>query len=585
MSIWNRLFGKSKPAHSTRAGYPPARPHEEIADGGGVPRSRGDHLTILHHYEDLPPCLGVLTATGHGLEVTSAQQREVAVLALGSNTALLLVTEAFFGTPQHMTLLSRARRAGIAITEQRMAGDPSILTLIYEHENRRLMQSASDEPGAKKAESIELFEHLIAEAVRQRATDLHILIRDGTGSVIFRIDGLLRWYKSYPATMLSEAVGVAYNKLAEESSRDYPAFNPRLEQSCSVVIPEAAGRALNLRFQSIPAVGGFDVILRVLFTDDQDMASPSLEALGYAPSHQRALALASRKTVGAIFIAGVTGSGKSTTLKTLMTMSPDRHLWKQYAIEDPAEYRLPGVTQVSVQRRVDTTSDAPSHNPFAAKMRVILRGDPDEIMVGEVRDTESGSLLKTMVQSGHQVLTTVHSVSAIDIIDRLTSPEIGLPRQTLTSRNFVSAFVYQRLLALNCRHCAVPAEGHYPAHELELIERKFGISRRGIRIASEHGCDHCKGRGVVGLTVAAEIIVPDKALLKLVRAGKDMEAEDLWRSRRVARFDEPDMEGKTAFEHALYKMSQGLLDPRVIEDSFEPFETYELYHPSDFTVE
>jgi len=182
-----------------------------------------------------------------------------------------------------------------------------------------------------------------------------------------------------------------------------------------------------------------------------------------------------------------------------------------------------------------------------------------------------------MVQSGHSVLTSVHTPSAIDIVGRLTSDEIGLPRETVASRNFISALVYQKLLALTCTKCKLPAVGNMDATKLRLIESKFGIPRESISVANPSGCPHCKGYGVHKITVVAEVIVPDNAIRKLIREGSDMEAEELWRSRRTANFTESNCDGKTAFEHALYKMSQGLIAPQTIEDAFEPFETYQVY--------
>lgn len=537
--------------------------------------ARHDKVPRIRNYDDIQPYQGVLTGPGNVLAIPEAHQKDIALLGLGASNAFLIATEHFYGSSHHMTLLARAKRIGVNVQVQLIAEDASVLALIYERDRRK--SGNRDDDAISKADSVQLFELIIAEAVTERATDVHLIIREENSHVEFRIDGLVRRMKPYPSYMLNEAVGVAYNKMAEETSRSHPAYNVRLAQSCSVLIDNAAGRALNLRYQSIPVVGGTNIILRLLFTDDEHKESPTLEQLGYEESHQRQLTLAARKTVGAIVVSGVTNSGKSTTLKTLLTMSPDRHLWKQYSVEDPAEYKLPGVAQVSVQRTAEATAESASVNPFVAAMRVIMRGDPDEIMVGEVRDAESGSLLKTMVQSGHQVYTTIHAASALEIPDRLTSEEIGLSRQTLGSRNFVSAFVYQKLLAVNCKHCSLPAEEVLPVPYLEHIEKKFKISRATLKVAKEDGCPHCKGRGVFGQTVAAEIVIPDADICKLIREGRDMEAEDVWRSRRTAKFDEPDCEGKTAFEHALYKMSQGRIDPRIIEDSFEPFETYQVH--------
>lgn len=533
---------------------------------------RPPRAPYIAEYSQLPPYDSVLTGESGALSLPDFQQKEVALLSTGAATAVLIATDKFYGSSHHLTLVARAERANVKVSESLIAEDSGVLALIYEKDRRHLSNKQSE--NEFKAESVQFFESVIAEAVRRRATDVHMFIREETGIIVFRVDSLMRKYRECPSSTLNEAAGVAYTKLAEESSRSHPSYNSRFPQSCSIVLNAIAERSLNLRYQSIPVVGGSDVVLRLLFTDDANKASPTLEALGYEASQRRLMTLAARRTVGAILLAGVTGSGKSTTLKTMMTMNPDRHLWKQYSVEDPAEYVLPGVSQVSVQRKADATMEGASSNPFVAAMRTIMRGDPDEIMVGEVRDEETGSLLKTMVQSGHQVYTTVHAVSAIEVVERMSSDEIGISRQTLASRNFISALVYQRLLPKNCERCCVPADGNLEEPYLHLIETKFGLSRATMKVASASGCDYCDGTGVRGQTVAAEVIAPNSTILKHVRAGQDIEAEEAWRMTRSADFDDPDCDGKTAFEHGLYKVSRGIIDPRTLEDAFEPFESY-----------
>jgi type II secretory ATPase GspE/PulE/Tfp pilus assembly ATPase PilB-like protein len=552
---------------------------EETPSPAAASTSQADkrkNVTHVASHDALPPYSAVLTATGGALEIAPNQQTQFAVLHLGEKEALLLCVDEVFGTSAHLNLSARVKREYV-VQDHVICDDPSILALIYDRDKSKRANSL--EESEKKADSVQFFESVIASAIRKRATDVHLYVREEWAEVWFRIDGLLRKQKAYAPYQLNQAAGVAFNKLAEETSRSHPAYNERLDQSCAVVLNAVAGRNLKLRYQSIRATGGHDVILRLLFTDDANKKPLSLEELGYAPSHQRLFNLATRKTVGVIFIAGVTGSGKSTTLKTLMTMNPERHLKKAYSVEDPVEYLIPGVTQVSVQRTADATAESQSQNPFVGAMRTIMRGDPDEIMVGEVRDVESGSLLKTMVQSGHAVKTTVHASSGFEIVERVTSSEIGLHRQTISSRNFISALVYQRLVAKLCNDCKLPAEGNLEGEYLGMIHRKFGIPSSSIFTANPNGCDHCN-RGVHGQTVVAEVVLPNYDILKLIRDGHDIEAELLWRRGRKARFDEPDCEGKTAFEHALYKMSQGILDPLTIEENFEPMEMYSVVEPN-----
>jgi general secretion pathway protein E len=573
--FWSRFFKKNAAKDVTPTKQPGAASEADADLGDSLPAEpRPGRAPLLNDYEELPEYEGVLTGTAGALALSDAQKRSAALLLLNETSALLVATDQYYGSAQHLSLAAQARHAGFTIVDERIINDDAILALIYQKEKRQLSSKGDENT---KADSVQLFESIIADAIRERTTDVHMNFAEETSQVVFRIDGILRRYKAFPSEMLNEAAGVAYNKLAGETSRSHPAYNARLMQSCSILLENCAGRSLKLRYQSMQIEGGHKIVLRLLFTDDGDKAPLTLAQLGYAPSHRRLLELAARKTVGAIVVAGVTGSGKSTTLKSLLLMSPDRHMWQQYSVEDPAEYKLPGVAQVSVQRTADATAASASSSPFTAAMRVIMRGDPDEIMVGEVRDTETGSLLKTMVQSGHQVYTTVHAASAIEVIERMTSDEIGISRDTMASRNFISAIAYQRLIAVNCPHCKQSAEGNLDEAYLQLLETKFRISRKTITVAKPDGCTQCKGRGVKGQTVLAEILAPQGEVLKFIREGRDIEAEEAWRATRTVGFDHEDCTGKTAFEHGLYKVATGLVDPRVLEDSFEPLETYRVF--------
>lgn len=526
---------------------------------------------------ELPEFDEILTAQGAKFAISESLHASLAAVQIGANSALVLVEVDARTSHDAISLVERLKTAYSAVTV--CLTNSSVLLGIYakvatQHAVRR------DRDDGETALSIKLFTETLEKAAARKVTDVHWAIRDEvrTAAILFRIDGVIRFSNRMPSANALDAIGAAYTKLAEESSRSDPAFNRKTMQSCSIPLV-LQGRHYKLRFQSIPVNGGLDVICRLLQTSSMnDQKAPSLEALGYSETQCRQLDFAARKTVGVIVVAGVTGSGKSTTLKTLMTLSPTRHLRKSYSIEDPVEYKMFGVSQISVRRRAVGNDDS----GFTAAMRVVLRADPDIIMVGEVRDNESCSLMKTAVQSGHQVMTTVHASSAIDIVQRLTSSELGLPRETLGSRNFLSALVYQRLVPQLCPKCKVPMlearEDQVPSDTLHLLRHKFGLDPATMFVTNENGCEHCEKLGSKGVTVVAEIITPTAELLKLLREGRDVEAEELWRQSRRARFDEPDCTGKTAFEHGLYKAHLGLVDPLVIESSFEPFETYMVEH-------
>lgn len=172
------------------------------------------------------------------------------------------------------------------------------------------------------------------------------------------------------------------------------------------------------------------------------------------------------------------------------------------------------------------------------------------------------------------MLSTVHASSAFGIIPRLVSDEIGMPLAAVTSPNFLTAMVYQKLIPVLCEHCKLPAIGNLDTAALDVIAA-LGIDVTNVRVEGA-GCERCKGRGTAGQTVVAEVCELTDDMLDLLRESHFWEAERQWRASHNGDLTSPDMTGKTAIEHAIYKMSQGRIDPRDIEASFYKLKKYHL---------
>ncbi len=431
-----------------------------------------------------------------------------------------------------------------------------------------------------------VFRDVMENAIRVGASDVHWCIRETSGAVLFRIHGVLRRWKRYPADVLTKSVAHGYNSLKLEGTQSHPIFDRNEMQSGMIALKDLLGADVNLRWQSAYCVGGFDVVARLLKNAVANQVR-TLDELGYTPWQCAKLAHAASRNYGGIFIAGVTGSGKTTTLNTMTQMNPNRHLKKTMAIEDPVEYRQKMVTQISVQRKIDNKGG--EENSFAPAMRAILRMDPDNVIFGEIRDMESATVAQAAIETGHLVMATVHASSATGIIPRLTSKLIGLERDSISSDDFLSTLIYQRLVPTNCPHCKIPLMSDQSGRASSLIgllETKYQIDPESVFVASDEGCSHCRIEGlaeadnsklgVAGVTVTAEIITPDLTFLGLVRDAKDNEAKLNWRKSRSHDFHEDNMQGKTAFEHAMFECSQGRLDPYYIEDSFESLSGYQI---------
>ncbi len=536
----------------------------------------------------IPPVEAILTRDHGILSIPQTRQTQMALLDIGKNQVWALALDDFYLDTFFLSQISRANDLGLKVVKKAKTSIRclSALAEMYGSTLVDKQVKSPEEIEREKSQAIYFFEEIVNEAVQSFASDIHICVRYNqkkpTGSILHRVHGLVHNVGTYPASRLETMLSVAYANtyITDKLSRSRESFSIRENQSCTMRVALNTANQhgdvnglekIELRYQHLTVRDGFDTIIRLLRVGDNEK-SFTLEELGYSASQEKILSLAAKNTTGAIFVSGVTGSGKTTTLKTLLTMNQSQNFKKKtYTIEDPPEFKLYGISQISVQRNNDKTDIS----PFAAAMRDVMRADPDRIMVGEVRDKDSASMLQTMVLSGHQVFATIHTTSALGIINRLCSEEIGLTVQTLTSDRFLSLLIYQRLLPVSCPDCKVPAVGKLPEPMLHIL-KKHQIDIDSIYLRNEKGCENCDFRGTIGQTVCAEVVELDATLLRYLRKGQNVEAYEYWRKQRRSYFDDSDSVGKTAFEHGLYKVSQGIIDPIDMEEAFEPFEKYQV---------
>lgn len=566
--IWRPSFlrrGATVEAVAVEAPTGPSVPKLVVVGGSGERRAIPTYSDI----GELPKHKRVLTAEGN-FAVKESFRQNVAAVALDS-AALLLATEDFRGSDDYRTLKQRLESNFPSVREA--YATPAVLLGLYAGRSNR-----SERRDGEDALSVQLFRRIVDDGIKLRCTDIHVVLMDeSVGAVVlYRIDGVVHRSERIPMEHALAAVSVAYAKLAQDRSTSETTFIRDQFQTASISHPDEESPLYKLRYQSIPVAGGFKVILRLLQTSySKNAEAKPLSVLGYSQDQERLLNAAARRAKGMVLVAGGTGSGKTTLLKTLMTSSPTRHKRIQYSIENPVEYKMFGVSQIDVS---GSASDDANKRMLNAGLAV-LRGDPDELMVGEIREPQMASLCKAMVQSGHLVMSTVHASSAIEIPSRICSPEIGIPRDVLGGRNFINAFAYQALVGTLCNHCKIPAhkatEEQLPRSLRKLLRGKFGLDPAAMFVTNPDGCAQCN-QGTAGQTVIAEVIQPDQYMRMLFQESLDAKAEEYWRETRTATFNQPDCTGKTYIEHGLYKASIGLVDP-VVLDAIEPFESYEVF--------
>ena len=350
---------------------------------------------------------------------------------------------------------------------------------------------------AEEAPVVELVNNLMAQAVEQRASDIHLEPEEHQFAVRFRIDGVLYSRLTLPR----ERYNAVASRLKLISGMDIA--ERRLPQDGRLSV-RAGGQAIDIRASALPGVHGESIVLRLLPKERKDLG---LERLGMAADHLELLTAWTREAHGIVLVTGPTGSGKSTTLYAALAASNDG-MKKIITVEDPVEFQLPGVTQV--QTHADIGLD------FAGVLRSILRQDPDVVMVGEIRDRETAEIAIQAALTGHLVLSTVHTNDSLGAFTRLIDMGVE-PFLVATPIKGVQA---QRLVRRLCPRCAVPAAAVLPA----IVEETSAWAQRVLGDTPPSwmepvGCSHCQGTGYRGRVGIYELVPVDEPMQQAVVSG------------------------------------------------------------------
>ncbi|HEY0295247.1 MAG TPA: ATPase, T2SS/T4P/T4SS family [Bordetella sp.] len=436
---------------------------------------------------------------------------------------------------------------------------------------------------ARRSALASMFAEFVRWGVQAGASDLHINVneRGGASQVRYTINGAYvapDCFEGIAASTLREVLAVAWMDVRGGNGA---VFDPRIEQQGRIAM-QVDGTPFMLRWASLAADAGPSACLRLLRLDTPD-GGATLAQLGYLPSQVRMLEGAREREGGAIVIAGIVGSGKSTTLATLMRgIDPAR---KVITLEDPVEYLIGNALQNTVGRSLD----AEVQHPFDAKLRTIKRSAMNDLLIGEVRDHETGRAFMDLAGSGASVYTTTHTGSALMIPERLASDFIGVSRDFLAAPGVLKLLVYQMLLPRLCTACALPFEvlwrdsgrpGEGLAWRNWAVEfgRVFSADPRRLRVRNPAGCAACNRPGLErmalsghdGRTVAAEMFEPadDAVLLDCIRRRDNPSLMRHLASLARSPADDVDMSGKSVSLCAVYKALRGEIDARMLARQF-----------------
>lgn len=410
--------------------------------------------------------------------------------------------EAHFGLPVRMVVaapkaLTEALNKVFQEAENTAAEVIDELGDEYALEEGDLSEAPADilESTEEDAPIIRLVNRILFQAVRDRASDIHIEPMEEELVVRFRIDGvlypILKPPKRLQPAITSRVKIMANMNIAEK----------RLPQDGRIRV-RIAGRDIDIRASSLPTAHGERLVLRIL---DRSQVVLDLESLGIESDTLVKWRKLIQRPYGIILVTGPTGSGKTTTLYASLSEinSPDKNI---LTIEDPVEYQLKGVGQMNVNPKIDLT--------FASGLRTILRQDPDVILVGEIRDLETAEIAVQASLTGHLVFSTLHTNDAPGALTRLVDMGVE-PFLVASSLLAVSG---QRLVRQVCRHCAQPV-----IPEDEAL-RELGITRKQLHdgvVYEGKGCDHCYGTGYRGRVAINELMLISETVRQMIMQNKD----------------------------------------------------------------
>jgi type IV pilus assembly protein PilB len=382
--------------------------------------------------------------------------------------------------------------------------------------------------GVSDAPLVRLVNSILFQAAEDGASDVHFEPQEDSLVVRFRIDGVLQEMQRIPKRMTAGVV----TRLKVLAKLDI-AERRKPQDGRISLNAAAAGRLLDVRVATLPTVEGESLVMRLL---DKSKKPPTLEELGMSDEMRERISDLILRPTGALLVTGPTGSGKSTTLFACLSQinRPEINI---ITVEDPVEYRLPGINQVQINQRAGLT--------FAAALRSILRSDPDVVMVGEVRDGETAKISIEAALTGHLVLSTLHTNDAPSALTRLN--EMGV--EPFLTGAAVSGVLAQRLARKLCSHCT---EMYTPSVE-ELIAARVSpdvaAKSDGMAFYRKRGCPRCNQTGYRGRVGIFQLLEMTEDLASL--AARHAPREEIERAALSGGM-------RTLWDDGLAKVSAGL---------------------------
>jgi len=352
---------------------------------------------------------------------------------------------------------------------------------------------SADDP---EASVVKFVNQIIREAIVERATDIHVEPLENDIRIRYRIDGILHEVAVPPQLRVLHSAIISRLKVMSQMD----IAERRLPQDGRMNL-QANSQEIDVRVSTIPTVNGESISLRLLSRGGQQFG---FERLDLGKKQEKTIRHLLAQPNGIILLTGPTGCGKSTSLYCFLSTinSVQRRI---ITIEEPVEYKLPGVLQMDVKPEINFT--------FARGLRHILRQDPNVVMVGEIRDVETADIAIRAAMTGHLVFSTLHTNDAVGGITRLLDMEV----EPFLLASVVKSFIAQRLVRTICAECAELVD--YPSEY--LAEIGFSVKELGTKFSRGKGCDNCRHTGYQGRTAIYEVCVVTEPLRKMIMKKSD----------------------------------------------------------------
>ncbi len=378
-----------------------------------------------------------------------------------------------------------------------LRSDQRIGTILDENESEvpnldNFLQTEDDVLNSENsAPIIQFVNALFVQAMKQRATDIHIETYEKEGIVRFRVDGVLKEFTKIKKGMVTSII----NRIKVISNLDIAENRVPQDGRTKITI---AQKQIDIRVSILPTYYGEKSVMRLLMKSD---TIPNLADLGFNQNTTARLKSLLKHSYGMVLITGPTGSGKSTTLHSFLK-NVDHKEKNIVTVENPVEYNAFGINQVQVNEKVGLT--------FAESLRSILRQDPDVILVGEIRDTETARIAVQAAMTGHLLLSTLHTNNSAGAVARLV--DMGIDSFLVSST--ILGVLAQRLVRVLCPHCK-----EQKSPDSEDIEY-FNLPR-GTKVYEPKGCKECTNSGFIGRKAIGEMILADDGLKEVIKKHAD----------------------------------------------------------------